>query len=511
MYKIMCNDTVVAERPTLAHCLAWLNDYENRSSGEFVKTMAQLQLQRGQEIVATEFRFACNHLAPVLDHLGDPQSTILAMLDEMQGHVITADGRALVPCEMVREDWEALRSIGATAYGVIPCFAQTTFTLSNWTEKEFFRRYGYDHNGPHGEFGSNGRHEVHVEYALAVGRPVVPDKVLAAYRGETCRLGMAAWGLQLVNKPFLRGLFRSGHAAAGAISFCLRQGVELSPESAPAIAAGVTTLPKEFTSVDLDDWMYAQGLIPPLPATASVAAPNAEQPHSELARQIGEAVRALRRSGTVERIQRDRQSLRMSQREYERAMQDTTDPSVHAEAQGWANKVANLIERRDLAQMLKLLDTSSGMEASQKVCEAYFGVKLRNCKAAQRRLAVFKMAGIEGAEAVAAAEKQLAEEAKLAAEARERANRPRRLAHARATAARHRTRVDGHIMSVAEYVEERVAKGFTVIREYKRGAAVDYRLFNPSDGLLWTLRKKDGGLDYARLLIEQTQDAAETV
>jgi len=56
------------------------------------------------------------------------------------------------------------------------------------------------------------------------------------------------------------------------------------------------------------------------------------------------------------------------------------------------------------------------------------------------------------------------------------------------------------VVSVAEYIDRCVSRGYTAISTTRKGAAKLYWLRNPETCHLTSLRVKDGSLDYAKLV-----------
>ncbi|WP_253724769.1 PRTRC system protein F [Burkholderia multivorans] len=339
--------------------------------------------------------------------------------------------------------------------------------------------------------GVNGRHEVHVAYALFQDRPI-PESVLADYRGNAKHFKYdLQWFPVLLDIPVLRNPLPY-NAMQSAVAIFRHENQPIDAELGERIVEALRTAPADSTYVDVDDRLFAAGLVakPDLPERyqQSVDVGTARSPVAERLRElIGDAV--LKKS--LDRLDAERRQGRISQRRYslqvEMAKLDRGRTTFER-----PNQFAAVVEARDVAALLKVLDQPAGSnDQSKQVLREQFGLSLRGLNSAGRQRVIFAFCGYdEAAQAEweakqdAARVQRLAEEA--ANDAKEQAGR-----------ARYRRR-DNVVISGVEHVDQAIAEGYSEIRTFRRGAATRYVLAKPGSTEGRTLHAKNGTLEYAR-------------
>lgn len=491
---------VEVHHPTLGHCLAWMNWRESVDHQVVLAADAPFQLWHGRELLTNRCRRQCSSLAPVLSGLSEPLEVLQQMIDELRplaAHPSEA-ARVLLPEQMPVSLWEAISTIRSVAFGVIPCFDSHGYALTHPMEKAFSAAFGYGSSGPayDGEGQCNARHAVHVAHALASGR-WVPTEALQHYVDHGMPTDLA-WASDLVHKPYLRGAFRSVDECSIVLTLLAQAGVHLDEASARKLVADLAAHNRYAVSnfVEGDNALYEAGWLSvrPLPVDKGQQVP----PRSPLAEAVHREVLAENLKNGLRALEEERG--RMSTREYlfRKGLLERAAASSDA---SWANRVADTVLTRNLAGMLSILDNSHNV-ASQRACEQHFGIKLRGLHARARRLAVFKLAGIEGARAVAEAESNL-DAADAAAKLQ------KRLEVSRKRLENHVVRNGAETYTGDEWVRHLMASGYTKLVERKTGASVRYFLVD-HEGSGWALSVARGFYDYAVLCLDALE-AAKTV
>lgn len=510
MYEIFIAGTSHSRHGTFGEVLLQLND---RQVG--IRTAApleQVQVALGDILggTTTTLRREYNHIAPVLDGIGEPRDLIGRMLDEVMPFANTTSGAINEPHEMTRTQWGAISSISGIAYGVMPCFTHATRCvggdLPQFMADEFRRRFGYGPKGPtyDGTGQCNDRHEVHVAYALARGR-AVPDQVLQEYLANDELVATDIhWFERVLREPFLRGRFRSVDELV-ALGLIGKQR-PLTEENLPALITALSALPRDPSYVDVDNQLYAHGFVSLCPESPLPAPDTLGQPVNEFAKRLHAELVKFKTKRSEKSLAEQVRKGKLTQRDMDQR-QRAIDSIGPRESYSWANKVAQAIVAKDLPFMLHVL-CDNGNEASQRAVEREFGVKLRSVRAAERRRAVFGLAGHSSDEDYQRAERNLeVENARRKAQA-ELAKDIERLPGAKSFAAMHRVRFEGEVITCDVFVEKLIARGYTEVVERPRGAARTYYLRKPEEGCMYGVKLADGTLVYARLLTVQAAATA---
>ena len=359
------------------------------------------------------------------------------------------------------------------------------------------RRFGFASEGPRvqPDGHTNGRHEVHVAYALLENSPV-PDIVLADYHERTDPFSFdLQWAEALLAYPALRGSMTAKKLRTLASVTRIEKDL-LTDESVGGVIAALDAVPDDATFAQVDDALYAAGLLGPLPLPASYdKAVDVGTPVSSLAERLRQLNADTRREKALTRADLDLAEGRIGRRRH--ALDRATALLSHGrETFEWPNCVANAVQTRDVVALLSILDSPDDWNVNSKqVVHEFLGVKLRGLKAAARRRAIFAMCGMDEA---AQAAWEAAELERRAAE--ERVGEAKR-ARESAELTRYR-RPDGSVATGVQHVDESIAAGFVEIRDWRKGASKVYALVKPESSEARRLRAKDGTLAYARSVLD---------
>ncbi|MDO8279344.1 MAG: hypothetical protein Q7T63_14600 [Burkholderiaceae bacterium] len=462
-----------------------------------------------------------NHVGIAVDPAEDAAALLVTWVHELRPYATRADGTVKPPHEMRRAHWGALNMIGKTCYNVLPCFSGDqlrgpymasgkSVDLVGLMSNLFQSTFGYSHNGPAYDAAGqqNSRHEVHVAAALARGA-YVPQEVIQEYLELDASFASDLQALKpLLNKPYLRGKFRSMSLLQIVLSV-LRDTVALDEAMADRLAVLLKGFHDGASYVAVDDTLYDAGIIGQRPALALPSPESLGTPLNAFAVKLRDHLVAWKRRKELADLEMNCKRMALTKREtdWQRARIAQLDKT---EGYAWANRVAQALLDKNLPFLLDVLDGTMN-EASQRAVEAEFGVKLRNVKSAERRRAVFSLVGLVTDQEVEKAEQEL-EDARVkrmdAREARrEQERKATRVEATRARAANVSYSLEGKIITGAEFVDILFARGYTEIRTSKRGAAPAYYLQNPTTGSGFKMKRGDGTLNYAQALIERRDDA----
>ncbi|MCO1368694.1 hypothetical protein [Burkholderia multivorans] len=438
---------------------------------------------------------------------GTAHEIFTALFAELRDRWFTKDGKQLLPWQVTRKRWEIFQFVFELATKPASLLsaeqlgnetnaaraAGRRFHLADVCDEVAVSVFGYTSQGPQLSLsdGVNGRHEVHVAYALFQDLPI-PESVLADYRRNAKHFKYdLQWVPVLLDVPVLRNSLPY-NAMQSAVAIFRHEKQPIDAELGARIVEALRTAPADGTYVDVDDRLFAAGLVakPDLPERyqQSVDVGTATSPVAERLRElIGDAV--LKKS--LDWLDAERRRGRISQRRYslqvEMAKLDRGRTTFER-----PNQFAAAVEARDVGALLKVLDQPAGSnDQSKQVLREQFGLSLRGLNSARRRRVIFAFCGYdEAAQAEweakqdAARVQRLAEEA--ANDAKEQAGR-----------ARYRRR-DNVVISGVEHVDQAIAEGYSEIRTFRRGAATRYVLAKPGSTEGRTLHAKNGTLEYAR-------------
>ncbi|KWK06039.1 hypothetical protein WM11_11645 [Burkholderia ubonensis] len=438
---------------------------------------------------------------------GTARAIFTSLFAELRDRWFTKDGKQLQPWQVTRKRWgifqfvfelatkpawllsaEQLEAEADTAR-----IAGRRFHLPDVCDEVAVSLFGYTSQGPRLSLsgGVNGRHELHVAYALFQDRPI-PDSVLADYRSDAKHFRYdLQWFPVLLEVPVLRNSLPYS-VMQSAVAIFRHEKRPIDQELGARVVEALRSAPVDSTYVDVDDRLFAAGLVakPDLPGQyqrpVDVGTPTS--PVAERLRElIGDAV--LKKS--LDWLDAERQQGRISQRRYsfqvEMAKLDRGRTTFER-----PNQFAAVVEARDVGELLEILDHPSGWnEQSKQVLREQFGLSLRGMNSPRRRRAIFSFCGYdEAAQAEWEAKQDAARAQRLAGKAANDAKE-------QAGRARYRTH-DNVVITGVEHVDRAIADGYSEIRSFRHGAATRYALAKPGSTEGRTLHAKNGTLEYAR-------------
>ena len=468
---------------------------------------AEVQLSRdGVPVKVTRYNGVLT-----LRQSGTAAEILSLMIDEVHAAWFSRGGVSLRPWEVRPRHWDLFNSLFDLAKKPAWLFSSDQlereweaadargerFDLSALCSQLAHARFGFAGAGPRVlEFGQvNGRHEVHVAHALLTNQ-AVPDAVLADYHEDRERFRFDhAWATLLLDVPEFRGAIpecKLRHLAR----IVRREGLQVTPETAASFIAAMRGVPDDAEPAMIDDALFERRLVDALPLPDRYQQPvDLGTPVSALASRVRELLSESQRDRELERLTKARGSGQMSGRDYELGRQIALLEHGRWTFE-WPNRFASALTGNDVGMLLDILDTADDhnlccKQAIREVC----GVKLRGLGAAARRRAIFALCGYDETA-------QSDWEARLAM-GRERARVERDARYAKEKASRVKfTRGDGLIVTGAQHVDDLVANGFSEIRSYPRGASKIYMLVHPDRREGYTVKAKDGTLDYARSILK---------
>lgn len=446
---------------------------------------------------------------------GSMPDLFLAMLDEIDGAYFRPNGKRLDPWQIRRAHWQLLffafelstRPLYLFTSDQVISFAKNgSASLFQLCEAEARARFGFGAGGPavsHGSGQVNGRHEVHLAYALAAGAPV-PEAVLADYAALAEPFGNdIRWARSLLTVPELRGAMPVSKLRV-LISVMTHSRQSISSANAAVLAMVARLLPNEPTYVEVDDLLCRHGLLKAraLPETYFEAV-DIGAPASPFATVLRRVMADERKTSTLERLDQRRAAREISQREYD--LHRHLAALDHGRSTfEFANRMALAIQNADMGLLVDVLDRPDDANRwTKKAVREFYGVKLTGVSAKARRRAIFSLAGLDDAQ-------QLEWEQRAAARREaETVTRDTERAKARAESARYR--YGNKVITGVQHVEQSIASGFSKIASYRYGASQRYNLVaaNHDSVECRTLRANDGTLAYAQYLLSQQGQPAE--
>ncbi|MFM0027435.1 hypothetical protein PQR70_14350 [Paraburkholderia madseniana] len=362
----------------------------------------------GQPVDVTRYNGALAVRRP-----GSVRDVFLSMIDEIDGAYFRPDGVMQAAWQIQRSHWKLLYDAFDLTSRPQLLFssdqideakavegARGRLDLHELLQCECERRFGFRYAGP--EYGRtrdrNGRHEVHVAYALADGLPV-PEAVLAEYRELPDRFSTdMRWGRVLLDVPELRGTMSPAKVRT-LVSVMSREKCGITSGNAALLAMVMRLAPNEPSFVEVDDLLFRHGLVQAydLPDRYATAQPLGA-PVSAFAEVFRRLMADSRRDTSIVRLRQERAAGRISQRSFDQQMQ-IAQLEHGRETFEFGNEISNAIDNGDLPYLLNLLDRpdDSNRVSKQAVQEA-FGAKLLSVRAAARRRAVFQLAGFDEAQ-----------------------------------------------------------------------------------------------------------------
>ncbi|MCK4120421.1 hypothetical protein ACI2UK_24375 [Ralstonia nicotianae] len=500
MYIISTGAATNETRTTMAGVLAFLNADCHRSAPLNVDSIKVHHVERG-EIPVVAIRSRRFGLRPD----GTVHEVLTRVIDEVDRFIVRPEGKVLRPFEMGRDAWRAVMVAGAIGYEHDEIVDSerlragallSEFAVDNpdrFVTLEFKRRFGFGTNGP--EFCPGGststRHELHVAFALQRGEPV-RESIVNYYRTWTCSdHATMHWLRPLVEVPALRGALPAEKLRM-LCSVTHHEKLPITEHNVSKLVSIMNKLPASCTCADVDDALFAAGILPPhsLPAWQPVEGPDS-QPVSELARRIQTLVDEANFACTLAPAIADREKRQMSQRQFDRR-QSLAERQRDRGSYAWGNRMALAVLKRDIVLLLDVLDSPRDANtASKQAIKEVLGVNLTSVSAEVRRRSIFALCGFS-------VEEQAVWEAETV-QMRAKAKEARSLEHATKSAEASRWRIEGgKVLNGREYVDLCIAEGFSQITSMRRGSAISYLIENPDRRASRRLRAKDGTLAYAR-------------
>lgn len=442
---------------------------------------------------------------------GSAAEIVARLFDEVHAFWLSAYGEQARPWQIRPTHWEELFGLFELARAPQSFLstnqidaekaaardARQFFNLSSLFHDAAIARFGFGSGGPAVAGGQvNGRHEVHVAYALLRNEDV-PAVVMDDYRAmEHPFRYELEWAESLLNVPEIRGrLSASRMQRVGSIMRHAKQSI--TAENIDAIVAATAGMPETADYIEVEDALFDAQIVSAEPLPAMFDKPVAiGQPLNDFAVRLRQLLADWRRDKALDRADMERAQGRMSARRHKLECEMAL-LSHGRESYEWPNRVAAAIAERDVAMLLNLLDTPDDQNrVSKQAVEEFHGVKLRGVKAKARRRAVFGLCGFD--EAAELEWERADAQRKLAKRREDDAQRARDAAQS----ARYK-RNDGTVIDGVTHVDDAIASGFSEIRNWRAGAILQYALVNPTLNEGRRLQAKDGTLAYARAVLER--------
>lgn len=484
---------------------------------------AQVILPSGEhcDVIRGSNRFGIQRPPPG----GNCVSLIDEFVNELERYGLDVDGQPKQPWQMTMAEWGALSALSDALHGLSPFFTTEQLRQECQTPEggsttplyyglDLFRRsFGYGPNGPtYDGTDFNSRHEIHVGYALALGKPV-PQSVITEYQsaGWLQDSSDCAWICELVNKPFLRGLGSPGRLKA--LISLLRHNdppVTLTELTAPEILAAVSKLPDSNVYNNMDNVLYGMGVLTKRPVKMPAANADVPTAHNEFASALGTKISAQMRMNGLTRRQSRLLAGEMSQRAFD--SECAWDDAMQARPCFiYPNRIAVEIENKNLDYLIQLFEDGEHRHTAE-IVEQFYQVKLAGVSKAARRRGVFALAGYVSEEAYALAEIDFnarMQSKKAAAAVQKLLDQKQEAFEAsRNKAAAVNFKHDGATFTGAAFIEKIVGQGFVEITSTGVGRGKQHFLRNPEQGSGFRLFPKHGTLAYAEALLDRQPVAA---
>jgi hypothetical protein len=453
---------------------------------------------------------------------GSAEHIITEMFNEVLSHYLKPNGIVFCPHEMPGDHWNAISKVASAAYDVFPCFtsdqqqelfdnAYPDFTPGKvntvgYINNRFWKECGWGYSGP--AYSNNGdtnrRHDVHVAYALANGKPV-PEHVIAEYRDLHLKNMNPSWLPAVLNFPQLRGVLSVDKLQS---LWCVLHGqkIQIDAENVDYLLTLMQTFPMENPdTVAMDDYLYRAGFLPEHPPMAP--APETFDPLtavSPLALKIRDYIGKGRQESTIARAHKERVDGRYSLRELERQLA-YANSLAERESIKWGNTVAKAIIDKDVTFLLHILDCPDAQNtSSKKAIQEECLVKLLGLKSKDRRDAIFTLSGYDSEQrAKYEAEVEIKENlAKVEQVKNDILDQMKNF--------KIKTPLYG-TLDVKDYVDQAVKDGYSGLYQTKEGRKNQFWLINPTTRSAVSIKQKDGTLAYARdvlKLVDHTQAQA---
>ena len=212
---------------------------------------------------------------------GTATSLFLSLIDEIDAAYFRPSFAALEAWQIRREHWQLLYLAFDLAREPLYLFSSDQMAQANeeaaksgrrgldlfeLLQDESERRFGFRYAGPVlDNRQSNGRHEVHVAYALAAGKPV-PQAVIDDYASLSKFDSDLQWAKPLLAVPELRGALPLAKLVP--LATVMRHSKQaITSDNAALLSMLMGLVPNSPTTVEVDDLLYAKGILEahPLP------------------------------------------------------------------------------------------------------------------------------------------------------------------------------------------------------------------------------------------------------
>ncbi|NUY06218.1 hypothetical protein [Paraburkholderia youngii] len=340
---------------------------------------------------------------------GTAQDVFLSLLDEIDGAYFRPNGVLQTAWQIRRSHWKLLydafdltstpRLIFSSEQVEAAADARGRLDLFELLQSECERRFGFRYAGP--EYGRtrhrNGRHEVHVAYALAEGW-AVPEAVLDEYRQLPDRFTLdVSWGRALIDVPELRGAMSPDKVRVLASVMRREQG-GISSGNAALLAMAMRLASNVPSYEEVDDLLFRHGLVQAhnLPDCYTTPQPLGT-PVSKFAEVYRQNMADKRRDTTVARLRKERTAGQMSQRTFDLQMQIAVLEHGR-ETFALGNEISEAIDSGDVHYLLNIMDCPDERNrVAKQTAREVFGIKLLGVRAAARRRGIFALAGYDEA------------------------------------------------------------------------------------------------------------------
>ncbi len=344
---------------------------------------------------------------------GTAVSLFLSLIDEIDAAYFRPSFSALQPWQIRREHWNLLYLAFDLAREPLYLFSSDQVALANeeaakagrrgldlfeLLQQESQRRFGFRYAGPMlDDRQCNGRHEVHVAYALAAGKPV-PQEVIDDYTSLSKFDSDLQWAKPLLAVPELRGALPLSKLVPLA-SVMRRSKQPITSANAALLVMVMGLAPKEPTTVEVDDLLYAKGILEAHPLPDSYLKPvDIGLPACKFAEVLRRTLADGIRDRRLAELEKAREEGNLSLRDLQLGKQlAILDHGRHTHT--YANEFAKAVQTADVSYLLGMLDRPDDANRTTKqAVREVFGIKLIGVRAAARRRAIFELAGMDAAQ-----------------------------------------------------------------------------------------------------------------
>ncbi|WP_309852809.1 hypothetical protein [Caballeronia sp. LZ003] len=345
---------------------------------------------------------------------GTALSIFLSLIDEIDGAYFRPSFAALQPWQIRRDHWQLLYLAFDLAREPLYLFSSDQVAQANGEEsrsggrglnlfevlqQEAERRFGFRYAGPvvEGSGQRNGRHEVHVAYGLAGGKPV-PQSVIDDYTSLSKFDTDLRWAKPLLAVPELRGALPLSKLAP-LVRVMVHSKLAITSQNAALLIMVMGLARNEPSTVEIDDLLYAKGVLDPYSLPDAYLKPvDVGQPSCKFAEVLRRTLADQAREKRLSELDKARADGSISLRDYELGKQLAVLDHGRA-THKYGNDLAKAIQEADMSYLLSVLDRPDDANRGTKLAvREVFGIKLIGVRAAARRRAIFELAGMEEAQ-----------------------------------------------------------------------------------------------------------------